>query len=252
MIVRTEAVVLRSMKYGETSRIATLFTREKGKISVLAKGARLTKSRFGSTLQPLSYTQVVFYYKPTRSLQTLSDSAHVQPFYRIARDLERIAIGLRIVELVGALLHEEEQNPLVFNLLLQSLHRLDDAEVRFANVLPYFQLRLAAALGFFAGFDRETVQNLPPEGGVLLLDSGQVAPGQAPTGSARAGSRAALRAFAICARADLDTVLRMRLEADVYRELEALVEDYLRFHVGDSYPSRTSKVIHQIRDDSLG
>ena len=93
MIIRTEAIVLRKMEYRETSQIVTLFTREKGKMAVLAKGARLLKSRFGSSLQPMSYTQVVFYHKPTRGLQTLSESAHVQPFHRISRDLEKSPSG---------------------------------------------------------------------------------------------------------------------------------------------------------------
>src|SRR5690554_5705058 len=109
MIHRTEAVVLRSMKYGETSRIVTLFTRDRGKITVLARGARLPKSRFGSTLGPMSFIQIVYYYKPTRSIQMLSESSYVQPFNGIGKRLDRITTGLRIIELVHALTQEEEQ-----------------------------------------------------------------------------------------------------------------------------------------------
>lgn len=251
MIIRTEAVVLRSMEYGETSQIVTLFTRAKGKIAVMARGARRTKSRFGSALQPLSYTQVVFYYKPTRTLQTLSESAHLQPFHRTSRDLEKITIGLRLVELVNALMQEEEPSPMLFNLLLQALHALDAAEERAANVLPYFQLRMARALGFAPAIEREAVQELPPEGGLLLLSSGAVAVGTPQASAFRRASRAALRAFAICARADLDVVMRMRLEPEVRQELDALTEDFLRHHVQEAYPVRSSKVIGQMRYGSM-
>jgi DNA repair protein RecO (recombination protein O) len=246
MIIRTDAVVLRSLDYGETSQIVTLFTRLKGKVAVLAKGARLPKSRFGSSLQPMSYAQVVFYYKPTRSLQNLSESSHVQPFHRVSRDLEKIGIGLRIVELVYALMQEEEQNPLVFNLVLQVLQALDAAETRAANLLPYFQLRLAAALGFAPVVDREVLQALPAQGGVLQLDSGVVVPHDTPTASGRPSSRAALRAFAVFARADLDAVMRMRLTPPLSREVAHLVEDYLRYHVEDAYPSRSLPVLEQL------
>ncbi len=250
MIIRTEASVLRKMEYRETSQIVTLFTREKGKMAVLAKGARLLKSRFGSSLQPMSYTQVVFYHKPTRGLQTLSESAHVQPFHRISRDLEKISIGWRIVELVYALMEEEQQHPQVFNLLVEILGRLDEADVHAINLLPYFQMRLATVLGFAPDIDREMVEHLPDEGGVLTLDTGAILLPDATPRAARRAARTALRAFAILARADLDTVMRMRLDADTRREVNALVEDFLRYHVEDAYPSRSDKIIGQLLGDT--
>ena len=250
MIIRTDAIVLRAMAYRETSQIVTLFTREKGKMAVLAKGARLTKSRFGSSLQPMSYTQVVFYYRPTRGLQTLSESAHVQPFLHISNDLEKISVGLRIVELVYALMQEEDPNPQIFNLLLEVLGRLDETDVHTLNLLPYFQMRLGTALGFAPHFDREVVGNLSDQGGFLTLDAGAILPLQAMPKTARRASRTALRSFAIFARADLDTVMRMRLSPDIRRETIALIDDYLRYHVEDAYPSRSDMVISQLLDDT--
>ncbi len=250
MIIRTEAIVLRVMKYRETSQIVTLFTREKGKMAVLAKGARLLKSRFGSSLQPMSYTQVVFYHKPTRGLQTLSESTHVQFFHGISRNLEKISIGLRIVELIYALMPEEEQNPQVFNLLVEVLGRLDEAEAHTINVLPYFQMRLGTVLGFAPDIDRDMVEHLPDEGGVLALDTGAILPPDATPRAARRAARTALRAFAILARADLDTVMRMRLDAETRREVNALIEDFLRYHVEDAYPSRSDKIIGQLLGDT--
>lgn len=247
MIIRTEAIVLRSMKYGETSRIVTLFTREKGKLTVIAKGARLSKSRFGATLLPMSYTQVVFYYKATRGLQTLSQSSHVQPLHAIGKDLEKIASGLRMMELVNALMQEEEQNPQVFNLLVQMLQTLDAAGSRAANVLLYFQIRLSVILGFAPDIDKQTVQQLPEAGGLLDLDTGAVLLPDETTTAGRHASRTALRAYAIIARAGLDAVMRMHMEPAVQGEVSQLIEDYLRYHVEDAYPTRSDNVLEQLR-----
>ncbi|PSQ80723.1 MAG: DNA repair protein RecO [Bacteroidetes bacterium QS_8_68_15] len=227
MIIRTEAVVLRSIDYGETSQIVTLFTRKKGRLAVMAKGARRTKSSFGSTLQPMAYTQVVFYYRDTRGLQTLSESAHLKPFL----DLRRLT-------------EEEDAQPSLFDLLAASLRALDAASERPANVLPYFQLRLAGVLGFAPAFEKTDVQALTGEGGVLSLESGQLFPeGQAPETTRKRVSRAALRAFAVFARASLDDVMRMRLPAAVRREVQSLADDYLRYHVGpDAFPDRSAEV----------
>ncbi len=245
MIRRSDAVVLRSLKYGETSRIVTLFSRDNGKMSVLAKGARLSKSKFGSTLQPMSYIQVVYYYKPSRTLQMLSESTHLQPFHRIPRDLDRITIGLRLVELTHAVLEEEERNPLIFELLVQVLHYLDEADRRYRNLLPFFQLRLATFLGFSPSIDREAVAGLTEQGGILVLDNGAILPPEASSARMRLSSRAALRSFAILARSDLETNLRMNLSDEVFFEVSSLVEDYLQTHLQESFPHRTERVFSQ-------
>lgn len=241
MIVRTEAIVLRNMAYGGTSQIVTLFTREQGKMAVLARGARLPKSRFGATLQPMSCIQAVYYHKPSRALQTLTESSHLHRFTTVGEDLKKLTVGLRVVELVYALLQDEQANPLVFNLMLNSLHHLDAAEARAFNVLPWFELHLASHLGFAPAFEREAVEALPEAGGFLLLDTGVILPAGAAT-SGRRASRAALRAFAGFARATLEAVMRMRLDPDVRPEVETLVEAYLRYHTEDTYPTRSDRV----------
>lgn len=251
-IIRTEAFVLRTMKYGETSLIVTLFTRAKGKITVMAKGARRPKSTFGASLQPMAYTQVVFYYKPTRSLQTLSESALVEPHHALARSLEKITIGLRIVELLRALLEEEAPQPAVFNLTRDVLRRLDAADARAGNLWPYFQLRMAAALGLAPSVERAAVQALSDEGGWVDLESGTVHPtGSAVPATARRTSRPALRAYAVFARADLDDVMRMRLAPPLRRNVEQLVDDYMQYQFESAYPSTCRRVVSQLLDREI-
>jgi len=248
MIVRTDAVILRTLDYAETSQIVTLYTRQHGRLTVIAKGSRRPKSRFGSALQPMAYVQVVYYYKPGRGMQTLKESAHVHVLSGIGRSVAKITAGLRIVELAQAMTEDEEPNALLFNVLVQSLLALDAAAERAENVLPYFQLRLATVLGFSPDLRREAVEALGDEGGVLALESGAVAPpGAAPKAGLRA-SRAALRAFAVFARADLGTILRMTLTDDTRAEVGRLVDAYVRHHAEDAYPHRVSKVAGQMAE----
>jgi DNA repair protein RecO (recombination protein O) len=244
-IIRTEAVVLRSLDYGETSQIVTLLTRDRGKVGVMAKGARRTKSAFGATLQPMAYTQVVFYYKPTRDLQILSESSHVESFHRLRRTLRTITVGLRIVELIDALMEEEDPQPEVFALTVEALRRLNRTEERAANLWPFVQLRLARLLGIAPAVDRASVEAVEEEG-LLSRANGGVYPADAAPEAPRRASRAALRAYAVFARADLDTAMRMELTPRVRREAEALVRDFLRYHVEEAYPERSQEVIAQL------
>lgn len=252
MIVRTEAVVLRAFDYGETSRIVTLLTRQHGVVGTLARGARRPKSRFGSTLQPMSYVQALYYHKPGRGLQTLKETAHLARFDRLATDLGRVTLGLRAVEVVRAVVEEGEAHPLALDLLVQTLAFLNAADGHLANALPWFQLRLASLLGFAPDIDREAVLALDDDGGSLLLDSGAIEPagggafGTAPSAAAAGASRQALRAFAVLARTDLATASRMRLGEPVRREAEGLVDAYLRYHTESGYPERVRHVADQM------
>ena len=244
MILRTEAVVLRSLPYGETSRIVTLYTRNKGKLSVIAKGARLPKSKFGSTLQALSVVQAVLYYRPTRTLQTLSECAHT--FVSKLDDLDRLAAGLRVLELTNALVQAEEESPTVFDLLVLLIARLHGPHTSATLLQLYYEMQLATALGFAPHCDYEAVRSLPASGGTLLLETGLiVAEGDCGKYAIRA-SRTALRTFAILSRAQqMDTVAS--LAPSRVDEVHHLVAQYLRFHVAEAYPERSRDVLRQMR-----
>jgi DNA repair protein RecO (recombination protein O) len=251
-ILRTEAIVLRSLDYGETSQIVTLFTREKGKTTVMAKGARRPKSTFGATLQPMAYTQVVFYFKPTRTLHMLRESSHMEPFHAIRQRLDKIGVGLRIVELVDALVQDEDPQPTVFDLALRALRHLDQSDKRIANIWPFVQLRMASALGVAPAVQRDAVEAVTESHGWLSLNNGSVHPLDAEPRNALRASRSALRAYAICARAPLPTVGRMRMHLPVQREMEQMVEAYMQHHFEEAYPTRGRDVLAQLRPSLSG
>ena len=250
MIVRTEAVVLQSIAFRETSRIVTLYTRANGKVTVIAKGARRPNSRFGSTLQPMSYTQVVFYTRQGRGIQTLTESSHVRLLSHIGRDMSKITAGLRIVELARALLQEEEQDPQAFDLLTEVLIRLNEVDGTEEHLVFWFQMQLAALLGFAPDFERADVAGLSASRGHLALDTGAVLSRGGGVPSVRAASRNALRAFAVFARAELDNALNWPLPPEVAAELRELIVDYVRYHVEGAYPDRSERVLRQMRLDS--
>ena len=243
MIVRTDALVLRAMDYSETSRIATLLTRQHGAIGVVAKGARRPTSRFGSTLQPGAYVQAVYYYRPNRGLQTLKEASHLARFPHLGTDLERGTVAFRLLEVTRALVGEDDPHPLALEAVVRALTYADVAD-RPRSAIPWLQLRLATLLGFAPDVDREALDALPDEGGVLHLATGQAAEIGLGGPTFRA-SRAALRAFAVFARVDLETAARMRLTPEVRAEVEALADAYLRLHSDDTVPDRVRRVTDQ-------
>jgi DNA repair protein RecO (recombination protein O) len=112
-------------------------------------------------------------------------------------------------------------------------------------VLPHFQLRFARVLGFSPDVRREDVESLEDEGGQLSLANGRILPSGTGAAGPRAG-RGALRAFAILARTDLETALRLRLTPAERNETQTLADAYMRHHLEEAYPDRVRRVTDQL------
>jgi DNA repair protein RecO (recombination protein O) len=148
MIVKTEAVILRSMRYRETSKIVTVFSRKFGKLRGIAKGARGPKSKFGAALEPMTFVSMVLYKHERRELHTISECEIVKLFPRLHADLNKINLGLIVVEFVEATVPEGEPSEAVFALLVEVLNELDLATKNIENVLYFFRLQILDLLGF--------------------------------------------------------------------------------------------------------
>ena len=179
MITKTEAVVLKTMKYRDTSKIVTFYTRRFGKMRGIAKGARQLKNKFGSSLDPLSRVALVFYKKEQRELQLISQCDILGASKGIRSDLDKMATGLAVLELVDQLSHEEENEPL-YLLLSETLERIETAGKNVTNLYYAFAVRCSALLGFMPDVSScsacsRTLNSLEGEGSVLFrLSSGGI------------------------------------------------------------------------------
>ncbi len=154
MIVKTEAVVLRSMKYRETSRIVTFYTKAFGKVAGIVKGARSPKNIYGSALQPMSHVGLVLYKKEGRDLHAVSQCDLLESYRSLSEELPKMAAGMTIIELVANIAHEEEENEPLFDALLGALSAANRTGRDPVEKLFQFQVRLAGILGFKPVFDQ--------------------------------------------------------------------------------------------------
>src|ERR1041384_4610175 len=99
-IEKTEAVVLRSIPFRETSKIGSFYPRRFGRLSTIVRGARRSPGKFGSSLEPMSHDVIVVYKKEGRELQTLSQCDRINSFRRLTEDLDRMSAGMTMIALV--------------------------------------------------------------------------------------------------------------------------------------------------------
>jgi DNA repair protein RecO (recombination protein O) len=146
---KTQAIVLRSIRYGEADRIVHLYTERRGRIGAIAKGSRRPKSRFGGRLEPFFRLDMVL-YEGRSDLCTVTGASTLDGYGRLRGDGARIGAAARACDAVLRLFDSPEPNPAVYNLLCTYLGLLDgedDAAAR-TEVALAFRAKLALAAGF--------------------------------------------------------------------------------------------------------
>lgn len=146
--VKTEAIVLRSLRYGEADRILHLYTPRRGRLSAIAKGVRRARSRFGGRLEPFFRLRMDL-HEGRGELLTVTGAETVEAYPRLRGDARALDAAARACDAVGRLFETDEPHPGVFNLLCRRLALLDQgprsASGR-ADALA-FRLKLMLAAG---------------------------------------------------------------------------------------------------------
>ncbi|MDQ3677399.1 MAG: DNA repair protein RecO [Actinomycetota bacterium] len=149
--LKTEALVLRSMRFGEADRILHLYTPHRGRIGAIAKGVRRTKSRFGGRLEPFFRLQLVL-YEGRSELLTVTSAETVNGYRKLREDGAALDSAARACDAVTRLFDTPEPHPGVFALLCNELALLDAggnadrSHATHANQLA-FRLKLLLAAG---------------------------------------------------------------------------------------------------------
>jgi DNA repair protein RecO (recombination protein O) len=218
------------MEYGEADRILTIYTLEYGKVQAIAKGIRKLQSRKAGHLEPFSRVELML--AKGRNLDVISQAQAQNTYENLRSDLKLIAYAAYVVELLDRFTYEEGENRLLFNLLVDTLGRLDEGapaqtavhyyEVQLMDLLGYKpQLQVCAACG----------EKIKPEdqffsaklGGVLCPDSLSADPG------AWRVSLGALKYLRHLQRSSWKTLKNLVIPQEIEPELASLLERYLTY-----------------------
>jgi DNA repair protein RecO (recombination protein O) len=123
---KTEAVILRSIRFGEADRVLHLYTLDRGRVGAVAKGVRKTTSRFGARLEPLSHGELML-HPGSGELQTVTGVQLVHSHSAVRDDFYRLSVGLIGAEAMLRLFSEQEANERAFTALTRFLDLLDEA-----------------------------------------------------------------------------------------------------------------------------
>ncbi|HSR31800.1 MAG TPA: DNA repair protein RecO [Anaerolineae bacterium] len=245
-VYRTEAIVLRRTDFGEADRLLTVFTPQRGKLRLVAKGARKPTSRKSGHVELFSHGQ--FLVAVGRELDILTQAETLEPYLALREDLLRTTYAYYVAELADAFAAEQDENRPLFDLLKDAFGWLCTAE-DLALVARYYELHLLGLVGyqpqlFICGMCK--VQ-LKPEINYLSPADGSVVCRQC--GYDRMGtieiSVNALKVLRFLQTRQWETCRLLRLSSASHAQVERAMNQYITYHLERKLKS--VEFIHRLR-----
>ncbi len=172
-LIKTSAIVLHSIRWHETSKIVTLYTREQGLVKAIARGVYRKNNPLAGRLETLNLIQVVIAHKETRELQIITTADILDLFISIKNDLQRLPFALAMLEAIQKTLQPGHKDEIFFDFLVQMLRSLQQTRQP-VTVFWYFLLKFCSYLGFKPDFKSclWCGENNFSNGGFFILQKG--------------------------------------------------------------------------------
>jgi len=248
---KTEAIVLKSINYGESDKIVTFFTKDFGKLKGIAKGARRSRKRFQNALNLFTHIRLIFFEREGMGLVRADGCDILYTFPKIREDLKKILYANYFLELINEMSTEKEANLNAYDLLLWSLSMLDQAEAK-EEWLRIFEIKILSIFGYRPNIKRCNVCKkaldefkeisfyFSQEKGGLICE--RCIGGLNDLSSISLGT---LRMIEKVSEMDLEEVKRIKFSSQSLEEVKDILPKFIQYHLGKGL--KTLKVLKEIQ-----
>ncbi len=233
MIAKTEGIVLKSFDFRETSRIATFFTRDFGKVKGVLKGIRKDPRKFGSSVDRFSVNDIVYYQYRNSDIHLIGQCDMKCYFSGLRQDLKRLTAASYAAELVDTVMAPEQNNEEIYQLLQDFLNALQ-TESDISKLVHMLQIKILSLSGFQPHLDscvrcsailRQRAWFNLRLGGLICAGCQDVA------GEAIAISKGAVASIVHVQKTPWVQTLRLGLSTPIKKELKYVLNHFLVFHL---------------------
>lgn len=248
----TTAILLRRIEFGDYDLIVTLFSRELGKTSAIAKSAKKSVKRFPGVLEPFSRLNVVLAKGRGKGMPVLQEAYLEEPFFRIREDIVKTAYASYWSELIYLWMAEDEPQEDLYRLTSHVLTELNRGETPMEVLSILFQMRFLSLAGFRPNFEHchscktcldrirhASVVSDPAKGGIICPTC------VGPVNGQLAISKGTLKQLMWTDAGDLERAARVRFTPAAMAEGLTFLEAFVPYHIGKS--PKSLKVLHSVR-----
>jgi DNA repair protein RecO (recombination protein O) len=250
---KTPAILLRKIDFGDYDLIIHFFTRERGKMAVMAKSAKKSRKRFGGALQLFSVLEIVCNVRKNKGLPLLEEAVLKDPFHRIRSDIRMTAYASYWTEMLNEWVEEGTAQVPIYQLLAHVLKQADEGQTPAAVISMLFQIRLMMVSGFYPEIEACSICGLPVDQiqGTRVrfdLQRGGLVCSHCQCGTAGIVhlSKGTIKRLHWLTRGELKTAGRVRFPPWATREGEDFLESYVPFHLGRE--PRSLRFLRQLRE----
>ncbi|MCM8770390.1 MAG: DNA repair protein RecO [Candidatus Omnitrophica bacterium] len=232
-INKTQALVLRTFDFRETSLIVSFYTKDFGKIHGILKGIRTEPDKFASTLEPFSHNEIIFYQKKNAGLHLVSACDLKNNFLSLRNDMYRFGHASFMMELLDALTPLEDKNEAIFDLTMECLSHMD-MNINYEKIPTIYKIKILSLSGFKPHLnscvccnDRILSQSKFSNylGGLLCPRCFK------KDVKATLIFRGTVASISYIEKNDLSNNLRLGLNPQIKRELDNLLNSFIEFHL---------------------
>jgi DNA repair protein RecO (recombination protein O) len=230
MLHRTEGIVLKTKEYGEADLIVTILTRDFGLIHTFAKSPRKTKSRFGSSLEPLSHVQLSFWGKENSNLPRLTQSDIITSFQSVRESYDCFVRLSELLEIILICLPERDVSHNAFGFFLMALGKVASG---CSNPLLFLtmKIKLLKITGFapkLSGCAR-----CGASGRAFHVKDGAVICDDCSTsgGNTQSLSPGAIRLYDCLTKWSLEKISRVKPNDVLIKELTSVIDSHVKYHI---------------------
>lgn len=229
-LYKVDAIVLRSIECGNGDKLLVLFSREHGKMKVMAHGVTRPTSRKRGSVQPFTYTK--FLIHRGRELDSVSQCEGIEMFPFLRDGLEIISHASYLAELVECLAPEGEQNERLFSLMLETMRLMEEGE---ADILTRsFEIKAAGLMGYRPVLEVCAHCGEPLAGRVFFsAENGGVLCGECCSGDPRAVpcSRGMVETLKALLNWPQERLRQLKISAADRKQIKILLYDYLKYYL---------------------
>ena len=249
MIIKTDAIVLKSFDFRETSRIVTFYSRDHGKIKGILKGIRKDPKKFRSHVDRFSVNEILLYHSFRSEIHLVSHCDLKEDFFALRQEYKRNVAAHYILELLDRIMPIEQPNMNVYQLVLDYLNTLktqaDSQEID--KLVHIFQIKILLHSGFRPHLDA-CVRCQKKIGGKVRfsLQSGGLLCPECPTMETAFTliSQGAVASIVYIEQNNWEKCLLLGLTKDIRQELKYTLNNFLVYHLDQRV--RSTKLLHEI------
>ncbi|MBC8391130.1 MAG: DNA repair protein RecO [Deltaproteobacteria bacterium] len=252
----SSAILLRRIDHGDYDLILSIFTLNKGKVSIIAKSAKKSVKRFSGILELFSVLDIVCSTGRGRGLPILQEATLKVPFSKIRADIRKTAYASYWVELISAWMEEGEKNHQLYHLLQYVLEELDSGQRSEEALSVLFQMRLLAMAGLGPNLKECCICRIELEKikvsrvNTDLVKGGLICDSCVTGGFGRIClSKGTIKQLSWLESGDLNKAARIRFNPQALKESLEFLETFVPYHLGSE--PRSLKFLRQIRRQGM-